>query len=797
MTTLEFPASAPMPPSHPDLLQEVKDACEKIPPLWPLSHFVAVNPFVGLAHRDFAQAMGLIHQATHQASLLPASHFSELWRSGKISSGDVLEACRALGCATSASAGRSGPPDVWPEEQLFLSVADQADRKNGTRWAPLVVEEVSKWCAAYYDDGQSLWRMPWRHLSLFPAWKRGAERDHTLEVSGLRGVRSRIRSLPDDALLTIEAALREIGLPRDLWANYFLRLLMSVKGWAGYVQYLVRGHQMQGKPDSSLIDLLAIRIAYEAALHRASGIAPHIPASGGREPSVAAIWQEALEISHRRSWIAQLKPAPAGAGGRPSVQAVFCIDVRSEVIRRAVESADPAAETIGFAGFFGFPIEVVPPNQPAGGARCPVLINPSHTIQEHPPGATDAESRQAGVRLQAQDDLAGVWKSFKTSSITSFPFVESLGLAYSGSLLRESLVRPSRPASCPTALAVKKECCPPNGGGISCGDRVAMAAGALRNMGLTKNFARVVLLCGHGSQSANNPFASSLDCGACGGHAGDANARVAAQVLNDPAVRAALPEIGIAVPDDTIFVPGLHNTTTDEIALLDPEAVPLSHRDDLAALRSTLNQASDLARAERSISLGLDLPSSADLRQALEERARNWAEVRPEWGLAGNHAFIAAPRAATKNLHLDGRVFLHNYHPDHDPEFKILELILFAPMVVASWINLQYFASAANNDLFGSGNKLLHNAIGKIGVLEGNGGDLRTGLPWQSVHDGHQLRHLPMRLNVVIMAPPEAMDTILDRHPSVKDLVENRWLHLFALTGQGILRRQPGGSWAG
>jgi hypothetical protein len=104
---------------------------------------------------------------------------------------------------------------------------------------------------------------------------------------------------------------------------------------------------------------------------------------------------------------------------------------------------------------------------------------------------------------------------------------------------------------------------------------------------------------------------------------------------------------------------------------------------------------------------------------------------------------------------------------------------------VASWISLQYYGSAVAPRLFGGGNKLLHNVIGGVGVVEGNGGPLRAGLPWQSVHDGQDLIHLPLRLSVCIEAPREAMTDILQRHPGVCALFDNRWLHLFALDDAG------------
>ena len=175
----------------------------------------------------------------------------------------------------------------------------------------------------------------------------------------------------------------------------------------------------------------------------------------------------------------------------------------------------------------------------------------------------------------------------------------------------------------------------------------------------------------------------------------------------------------------------------------------------------------------------------ADGRGSLARRSRDWAEVRPEWALAGCKAFIAAPRRRTAGKNLEGRAFLHDYDWKSDRGFGVLELILTAPVVVASWISLQYYGSTVAPAVFGGGNKLLHNVAGGIGVVEGNGGALRAGLPWQSVHDGERYVHEPLRLSVCIEAPREAMTAILRRHDDVRALFDNRWLHLFALDDAG------------
>ena len=102
--------------------------------------------------------------------------------------------------------------------------------------------------------------------------------------------------------------------------------------------------------------------------------------------------------------------------------------------------------------------------------------------------------------------------------------------------------------------------------------------------------------------------------------------------------------------------------------------------------------------------------------------------------------------------------------------------------MVAHWINLQYLASTTDPLRYGSGNKLLHNVVGgHLGVFEGNGGDLRIGLPWQSVHDGARFMHAPLRLSVFVEASRESLDAARGANATVRRLVEHRWLDLLQL----------------
>jgi uncharacterized protein YbcC (UPF0753/DUF2309 family) len=244
--------------------------------------------------------------------------------------------------------------------------------------------------------------------------------------------------------------------------------------------------------------------------------------------------------------------------------------------------------------------------------------------------------------------------------------------------------------------------------------------------------------------------------------------------LNLPRVRSGLAARGVELPSDVRFVAAVHNTTTDELTFFDVDALPESHLADWGELQMVARAATVATQLERAPLL--DAADSADLVR----RSCDWSEVRPEWGLAGNAALVAGPRSLTQRLAFDGRIFLHNYEASRDPEGAVLELIMTAPMVVTHWINMQYYASTVDPQRMGSGNKTIHNVVGRFGLLAGNGGDLLTGLPWQSLHDGAGWRHDPLRLQVVIAAPRTQIERIVGKHQLLQQLLSGGWLHMVA-----------------
>lgn len=800
--------------SHKQLETALAAVRALVPPLWPLEDYVAVNPCVGLTHERFLDAtrgLGMVRDC----DLLPAREYlAGCWAEGKLTADDIQAACDESRLEypewfPSVSADemiawlQMAPKTKARAASRFITVAELVDGEDRASWGSHIVNDVSRYCGTHYDAGQALWSSPWNETSLYHSWRAAASLSWRMDMLGLKGFRVLVANLPENPIEAIREMLDELVVPSEYWQPFLACELFSVAGWASYVRQQSDKSDCGEVSHDDLTGLLAMRLTYDVALARVKGesrsleLWPHstawtsgglaVPASHGRELAYRYTLLMATERAYRRQLCGNLlqQRQSQGLPASKTLQMVFCIDVRSEVLRRQLESVSGEIETFGFAGFFGMPLEYQALDAATSVAQCPVLLKPSIQARETLVGVDAATRKEFAEHQQTLRQQGKLWKYFQSSPGSCFSFVETLGLAYFGKLLTDSLglTRPSgsqgRAGHDGTPASRVDLSADGHGTGTtSLPRKIDLAEGMLRNLGLTRDQARLVVLCGHGADVVNNPYQAGLDCGACGGHSGEPNARFAARLLNDPEVRAGLAERGIVINPETWFLAGVHNTTTDEIRFCEIADLPASHRDDLQQAEQWIRQAGELTRAERSRRFCGATPED------LLRRSRDWSELRPEWGLAGNAAFIVAPRSRTAGLDLRGRTFLHSYEWQQDPEFKTLELIMTAPMIVANWINLQYYASSVDNRAFGSGNKTLHNVVGQFGVLEGNGGDLMTGLPWQSVHDGERLQHEPLRLLVVIEAPRFAIEQIIAKHKLVQDLVSNHWLSLVVLEGQ-------------
>ncbi|WP_127520015.1 DUF2309 domain-containing protein [Mesorhizobium sp. Z1-4] len=759
-------------------------AARQIPPLWPLASYVAVNPFLGQTNGTLAETGARLARVGGIPVTMPRSWYLDRIAAAEIKDDDLAAALSAsphspkLGHVAALKAAAAEEPSALA---TLPTVAELASRASGIDWPGIVADRVGVWAGGYFDRGQALWVAP-RGRSAWSAWRAYASHDLTPEIMGLDGFAAFVADAAEKPTEVIARAVERLGLGEAALATYFHQLLLSLGAWAQFARYELWRAELAEGSDTTITDLLAIRLLWEEAL-----FAQHETAIGdewaatrtAHEAAIAPtedgivdeILQEAAERAAQRGLADTLAgPAPDTNEDRPAIQAAFCIDVRSEVFRRALEAVDPSTRTLGFAGFFGLFAKHRRFASDVEELRLPVLFNPTVTSSS----GGDNEADDLAARYKARAKRA--WGRFKLAAVSSFAFVEAMGPVYIGKLVRDGLGLSPTPVPNDPPPRFDPE--------LDLETRIGAAETVLRAMSLTDGFARVVLLAGHGANVVNNPHASGLHCGACGGYSGEVNARLLAGLLNDGEVREGLVGRGITVPEDTLFVAALHDTTTDRVTLYDRDVAADAHAADLKQVRQWLEAAGKVTRGERA----LRLPRAGDERD-IGMRARDWAEVRPEWALAGCKAFIAAPRTRTAGRSLEGRAFLHDYDWKQDGErgFGVLELIMTAPVVVASWISLQYYGSTVAPGTFGSGNKLLHNVVGGIGVLEGNGGNMRAGLPWQSVHDGEDYVHDPLRLSVCIEAPREAMTDILERHEGVRALFDNRWLHLFAMDGEGRL----------
>lgn len=485
-------------------------------------------------------------------------------------------------------------------------------------------------------------------------------------------------------------------------------------------------------------------------------------------------------------------PAAPTDNEPPAFQAVFCIDDREESFRRHLEEIDPECETFGIAGFYGVAMYYKGVGDAHYTPLCPVSVKPKHFVSEEPAySLAQASHRKAAHRRTigratrqvhvGTRSLAGGVLTGLAGSLAAFPLVARILFPRTTAKFRQSIGSIVQPAM--TQLRLERIDEAPSdqdsGLGYSIKEMADIVEGSLRAIGLTHNLARIVVICGHGSSSLNNPHEAAHDCGACGGGRGGPNARAFAQIANDPRVRQRLAENDILLSDDIVFVGGYHNTCDDSMQWYDLERIPATHRRLFERVRDSLYQAKERNAHERarrfeSAELGI---TTEIAQQHVENRAEDLSQVRPEYGHCTNAICFVGRRSWSRGLFLDRRAFLTSYDPTQDDkDASILEQLLQAVIPVCAGISLEYYFSFVDPVGYGCGTKLPHNITSLVGVMDGGLSDLRTGLPWQMVEI-----HEPVRLLFVIETNQASMQRIIDRNPQIARLVQGGWVQLSLL----------------
>ncbi|WP_225205410.1 DUF2309 domain-containing protein [Novosphingobium huizhouense] len=824
-----------------DLAARVADAAQAIAPLWPLESAIAVNPLSGFEDRPFEVALREGADLFGARTTLALGQWRALHAEGRIADVALRKAIVATLGGLDAAFTLFGPDlnafALLHARLVELPVAPAAEPQRRVLSPGMTV--LARWIGCFLDRAAP--PLFGRELGLYPCLRLALQADPALRAIATRDGLRLLDLAPEDPLATLGLVFDRRGIAPAATEDTVRRLFARLPGWAAHLRWRTghaEAHQVAGAP-ASMLDLAALvaLVSFVAGEDFADRQPAHAQPAGlpGRdevarallahwnlaadapeawsdearqrfarivamdEAALGLVFQQAAErgvidslghaLEGRSAACANAAPAASPAAPpaappveRPAAQLVFCIDVRSEPMRRAIEAAGAAAgtfETYGYAGFFGLPIALQPVLGRTPRKQLPVLLAPAHHVAEAPlPGRTD-EAREVVTRRACAHRAQGMLESTKGGA-TGFAAAEALGPLAAVALLARTLAPRLAERLTRGLLGSAHEVFAPHASNddeaaIPLADRIGYARGMFRLTGLPAATARLVVLVGHGGSTTNNAFAASLDCGACGGHPGGPNARLMAAILNDPLVREGLAADGLALPDDTVFLAAQHDTTRDEITLFDRASVPASHHADLAALEAVLRAAGRSALEGRAGKL-------ARPADDLLAGAAHWGEVRPEWGLSGNAAFIVGPRRLTAGLDLEGAAFLHSYDWQTDKDGSALTTILTAPMIVAQWISCQYLFSTIDNAVYGAGDKVTQNVIGGFGVVQGNGGDLCTGLPRQSLfRDDGTPYHVPRRLTVFVQAPLRRVEEIVFAHENLVHLVENGWINLVVI----------------
>ncbi|MDD5578003.1 MAG: Na-translocating system protein MpsB [Methylobacter sp.] len=654
-----------------------------------IKDFIHHDTLHAVQHYPFHEGVAVAAKIFGARSYLPLEDYQKMYRQGRVKNAAIDWAIDRAGCPKQK------------HEQLRATLFEQDNTghypavslaNHGIRTAWLTQLEINLNALAhpvlfrllgnFLDQGVSRWSLPkdgerfWDCIvrlatnSLLPLYPLNEPLVHELLAKN-----------PDQV---IKACLKEIVGDEQLYEQYLLEMPLAHPGWAGMVHVIeCNPKAFLARREISLKEMIAVELAIELAfLHKKKGA--HFPGivklprpegtpflkNGALSPKIPLrlrVWHEAMEWSLHSELLLALKPHAAPVTKiLPEAQALFCIDDRECSIRRYLEEINPAIETFGAAGFFGIDFLYQGLDDAYPVAQCPNIIVPKHLIKESAGKPKPDKKAKTDGLINMHFIAHSMWRGWL--------YTQTLGIGYAvrmawnvfrpGSKLPG--IRTLSEVESHSHLHLLRESDEPTEDGYLLGfsfpEMADRLGELLRNIGLTQNFAPLVVVVAHGSSSVNNPHFAAYNCGACSGKPGAPNARAFAWMANHESVRAILREHGIDIPDGTRFVAALHNTSRDEITYFDKHLLAQHPAPGLSAFQQAMKKALQRNARERCrwFELGPQSHSNAEAHEHVMQRASSIFEPRPEYNHSNNLYAIVGRRELTRDLFLDRGAFLHS-----------------------------------------------------------------------------------------------------------------------------------------
>ncbi len=763
-----------------------------LPSQTPLKDFIHHNSLHAYQHMKFYDGIFTASKKFGYQVTLQLSEFRELYSIGRIKD-DVLE--RVITESKGAETVTlwkdkllNQPYDTCNNERIGLLRANWK-KQHEIDLDNLVQPLLFRILCSYLDQGVSIWKFPIQEGG-FIASLQQLEKESYTSIFKTSRAKEWLLNKP----LHLTDLLETVVGDTAYFEQYLFDQQFSHRGWSGMVGAIEKApNSLLDSRKISLRELIIFELLLEIdALDFSLGnhwkplctVVTSPPLNLFEEVAstelqeVFRLFQDAFEWSYYDGVIAGLKlgKSPEKKETIPSFQALFCIDERECSLRRHIENIDPHCETLGTPGFFGVEFYLQPENGNFYDKLCPAPVTPKYLIKEF--GVTEKRKHDHFYTPHTHTFFGGILAAIGFGVWAAVRLLQNIFRPVMSPAISNAFAHMNKESQ----LTIENSHIEDRENGLQIGFTIEEMAtrveGVLRGIGLTKNFAPIVYVMAHGSSSANNPHHGAHDCGACSGRPGSVNARVLSFMANHPKVRQLLLNKGVAIPIETQFVGGLHDTAADQISYYDEQILCGKNVEFHSNNISSFEKALDLNALERSRRFA-SINSKMGLqkvRKEIQKRSVSMFEPRPELGHGTNTLCVIGNRNLTKGLFLDRRAFLNSYDHSSDPKGKLLTGIMRPIGPVCGGINLEYYFSRVDNYKLGAGTKLPHNVMGLIGVANSSDGDLRPGLPLQmiEVHD-------PVRLLVIVEHFPEVVLKTIQSAPEMYEWYINEWIHLMVV----------------